>query len=543
MRTSLVAVLGLSVVFLGCAPLDASEPHASVAALGEPMDGFPSWEERVVHVWTNRARADPAADLASCTVCAERACYSPAPPVVWNHNLARAARFHSANLVLGGCGLQHDSPCTVLSTIGTLYTPGTCDGAPSCACQSGTFTCGSTGTAFGTRVGYFGSPASAENIARGRTDPVQTFYQWLHENDPSSACGWRIANGHRANILGGSRALGVGMSGTTWTQDFGSSGAPSGIVGGVHYPRTGSAIELRANWYSTAAPRSAQVSVNGTCTALTVERGTATNGTYLASVSGLTGCNRYVFHFVDSAGADVTFPTSGAFTIGCGAADWESTRPATCGACTPSCGGRSCGDDGCGGSCGACSGGRTCSGAGACVCPAGRTYCGGTCVDVTTSAAHCGACGNACASGERCVGGSCTSSCTPSCGGRTCGSDGCAGTCGACDTGEACVAGACVSTTIDAGGIDAGGIDAGGSDAGGTDAGTSDGGGADAGSAVDTGPRDGGIGLDGGTSGSDAGPPGGLLGSCGCRAGRAQSGGPWVLALAALLLFRRRVSR
>jgi len=459
------------------------------------MDGFPSWEERVVHVWTNRARADPAADLASCTVCAERACYAPAPPVVWNHSLSRAARFHSANSVLGSCGLQHNSPCTVLSTIGALYTPGSCDGNPSCACQAGTFMCGSTGTGFGTRVGYFGVSASAENIARGRTDPVQTFYQWFHENDPSSACGWRVANGHRANILGGSRGLGVGLSGTTWTQDFGSAGTPSGIVGGVHYPRTGASIEFRANWYSAAAPRSAQVSVNGICSPLSVERGTAVNGTYLGTVAGISGCSRYVFHFVDGAGTDVYFPTTGAFTVGCGVADWESTRPATCGACTPSCGARTCGDDGCGGTCapdctgrtcgsdgctggcGSCGAGEVCGPGGACACDGEHSACAGACVDLGSSIEHCGGCDQPCAPGR------------------------------------SCVAGVCNAVAIDAGPRDAGLV------------------------GIDGAVADGGLGtLDGGTT------PGALVGSCACRAGRASlpRGVSAMLGLVALLVTRRR---
>src|SRR5687768_1575219 len=94
-------VLGLAL--FGCTP----EVTSTRAELGEPMDGFPSWEERVIHQWTNRARADPAADLASCTQCAERACYAPVPPLVWSHSLARAARFHSDNLARAGCGLAH----------------------------------------------------------------------------------------------------------------------------------------------------------------------------------------------------------------------------------------------------------------------------------------------------------------------------------------------------------------------------------------------------------------------------------------------------
>ncbi|RMH40294.1 MAG: hypothetical protein D6689_14200 [Deltaproteobacteria bacterium] len=40
-------------------------------------------------------------------------------------------------------------------------------------------------------------------------------------------------------------------------------------------------------------------------------------------------------------------------------------------------------------------------------CPAGQSDCGGTCVDLATSEAHCGACGAACAPGETCQNGYC----------------------------------------------------------------------------------------------------------------------------------------
>ena len=47
--------------------------------------------------------------------------------------------------------------------------------------------------------------------------------------------------------------------------------------------------------------------------------------------------------------------------------------------CTPSCGGKACGDDGCGGSCGPCFRG-SCQG-GVCVCPSGQEVCDGVCLD------------------------------------------------------------------------------------------------------------------------------------------------------------------
>jgi hypothetical protein len=64
--------------------------------------------------------------------------------------------------------------------------------------------------------------------------------------------------------------------------------------------------------------------------------------------------------------------------------------------CTPSCSGRSCGPDGCGGTCGTCRTGTTCS--------------GGSCV------------------------------CVPQCSGKTCGPDGCGGTCGTCPGNATCSA-------------------------------------------------------------------------------------------------------
>lgn len=48
--------------------------------------------------------------------------------------------------------------------------------------------------------------------------------------------------------------------------------------------------------------------------------------------------------------------------------------------CLPACGGRNCGDDGCGRTCGVCTGGQSCLG-GVCTCPSGQDFCGGLCRD------------------------------------------------------------------------------------------------------------------------------------------------------------------
>ena len=78
-------------------------------------------------------------------------------------------------------------------------------------------------------------------------------------------------------------------------------------------------------------------------------------------------------------------------------------------ACVPTCDGRYCGSDGCGGTCGTCGSGQECSAAGRCF----------------------------------------TAPCTPSCNGRQCGDDGCGGDCGTCGPGDLCATtdGRCVSAS------------------------------------------------------------------------------------------------
>jgi hypothetical protein len=87
------------------------------------------------------------------------------------------------------------------------------------------------------------------------------------------------------------------------------------------------------NWYDGQGPLAAKVNVGGTCAALVRERGTATNGAWTATVSGVgSGCHRYYFEFLDSEGQPVTYPTTGSFGIGPAGtcADWVASRPASC---------------------------------------------------------------------------------------------------------------------------------------------------------------------------------------------------------------------
>jgi len=167
----------------------------------------------------------------------------------------------------------------------------------------------------------------------------------------------------------------------------------------------------------------------------------------------------------------------------CGCQEGEVCTAGFC--CLPSCTGKECGDDGCGGSCGDCPEGKSCNGQFQCVIgggagcePSQTPGCGGcpceACVCamddfccstqwdslcVTECQDQCGGCGPkpcgngtcdaeigenclscavdcVCPEGQVCAAGQC---CTPMCEGKQCGDDLCGGTCGQCGFGELCL--------------------------------------------------------------------------------------------------------
>ena len=304
-------------------------PDAALAT-GESTNGFPNWQERVIHTWINRARSDPQLEMTACgAACGEKACYSQQAPLNYSLALNRAARFHSDEQ-LRQSYFAHDSACTVVSNISAIY-PASCDGSASCACVGGVKACSPTCTTFAPRVSLFGASPSGEIIA-SPTDPDQAFYLWLFENSAGTTCAFSGSNGHRWLILTSTGAVGAGVSGPA-VGDFGSGTAPAKIPSGSHYPRQAASIDIWANWFDTAAPSVARVNIDGTCTAMTRKRGTTQNGAFSATLTGLaSGCHRYYFEFKDALGQAVTYPTTGSLGIGAAGvcADWDVSRPATC---------------------------------------------------------------------------------------------------------------------------------------------------------------------------------------------------------------------
>ena len=304
-------------------------------AYGEATaDGFPNWAERVEHEWMNRARSDPQVEMQACgNNCPEGACYGPMPPLLYDEQLNRSARFHSAEMTAQNY-FAHNSICTVVSNIASIY-PSPCGGAASCACVGGTDQCSPQCTTWDQRISLFGASPAGEIIS-SPSDPDQAFYLWLFEPFNMNVCMYvqgPPTNGHRWQILENQGPVGVGVSGVS-TGDFTSGGGSiPAIASGSHYPRQSGSVGVWASWYAAAAPSVTKVNVDGTCSDMTLQRGSGTNGAYSVTLTNVaSGCHRYYFYFLDANNNEVDYPTTGSLGIGDNSCDdWDSSRPAACG--------------------------------------------------------------------------------------------------------------------------------------------------------------------------------------------------------------------
>jgi MYXO-CTERM domain-containing protein len=377
----------LEVSFLGCVegpPPDLAERRAAV---GEPMNGFPTAAERLGIMAINRARSDPQ------TVAGPMSMSYPArPPVLWSYELSRSARFHAVNLQLSDVTLMHSSPCPLNTDVATTG----CSGDPACACATPVPTmCASCakvdavntcGTATFTRVGYFtaGSSVSAtgEVAAAGYADPMAVVDGWMDEAAGSDGHRKNLTDqGITSNVMGYGHSQGSGSCYSSF--DVSDSGMLRGAqipklpTAAVRPPRNSAAgsYVFYATWAdpSLGAPSSLNVVVDGACTAMMREMGTDTlNATYTATVTLAAGCHNYYVAAVDASGAASAFPTTGAISIpvagtAC-ASDYLASAPAS--ACssgndagTPPATGGATGQTGSGGAAGGV-GGRSGGGAG-----------------------------------------------------------------------------------------------------------------------------------------------------------------------------------
>ncbi len=278
----------LSALFL-C--VSALAPAAAHAGYGDVVDGYPSWAERDLHIWTNAVRVAPEEfsaeyEAGGCTFDS----FEPGEKLVQNilyfdAGLCEASRFHCEDMESND-HFAHES---------------------------------SDGTSFFDRVSrWYTEGGVGENIAYGYGDGYVTVMQ-----------GWMCSAGHRENIMRGSfNELGGGVSGTYYTQDFGG-GAPNWeqpMAMGSHSPgeATDGATFL-ADWQDAEAPASFVVVIDGNPNALALLHGAPEQGIYSADVTPASAdCHEYYFAWTDSQGAEASFPEEGSYQYGkdCGDALW-----------------------------------------------------------------------------------------------------------------------------------------------------------------------------------------------------------------------------
>jgi len=262
--------------------------------------GYPNYQERITHVWTNLCRTSPAAfrDTLIVPVCTGSqsilTAYPAVDPLYWNLNLNRASRFHSVDMAINNCW-GHNS----------------CDGTTP-ATRLGTF--------------YPGISWWGENIAAGNSASLATLRQWIIEGTtcppPADGSG---SDGHRANIMNSNyHELGVGYAYNSaamydhyWTQDFAgnaSAYADRCLVSGSHdFSLATNKASFLLNYFDGTgkAPSVKSVVVGGVSNAMTLWMGAPSRGTYRVDLAKGSACRNYYFAFVDGNSTACRYPEAG----------------------------------------------------------------------------------------------------------------------------------------------------------------------------------------------------------------------------------------
>ena len=289
---------------------------------------------RVIHLLTNEARTNTKDALANCgKACSEGLDCHPEvlEPVYWDNDLYRAAQFHANMLnAINGSDMtpcmQHNSPCTLKSNAADRF-PRKCDGSPRCACEGGKAECGTQGTKASERVKMFSDGYSSENLASTSSTPYGAFMLWLHEDANGDGCKWSMNNGHRFNILGQSKRVGVGYTdaregmyyGIT-AQDFNGKTPEEtpALTAGAGY-KENSTLWFKTHYFSKSAAQKVTVTIDGVQTELARTRGTDLNGVYgSSSIPEPSECAEYYFEATDNSGVVTRFPTTGVLLYACG---------------------------------------------------------------------------------------------------------------------------------------------------------------------------------------------------------------------------------
>jgi hypothetical protein len=247
------------------------------APYGVPVDGYPSYEERVLLLWTNAVRVDPEAfedeyesgDEPCSFDDFEASEQEAKDPMYIDLDLTEVARVHSTDMAENGC-FQHES----------------CDG-----------------TDTWTRIAeyYDDTTNLGENIAMGTDDPYYAVTGM-----------WMCSSGHRANIMNGDyNEMGPGIDGIYLTQDFAVGSLEQGD------PPVRMAVDddglVWADWGDSDGPKVLEVVTGGIPTAMELTYGAEDRGVYSVEPEVGDDPNWYVY-WETASGAKGTFPEEGSFS-------------------------------------------------------------------------------------------------------------------------------------------------------------------------------------------------------------------------------------
>lgn len=253
------------------------------AGYGDPIAGVPSYDERSLHLWTNRVRIDPTqyADQYDCPFGGFTASEQTQKlPLKWNPALGLVARSHSEDMA-DNDNLSHTS---------------------------------SDGTPFVARVmDVYDGYVVGENVAFGYPDPYSVMVQ-----------GWMCSSGHRSNIMDADfDELGTGTVDDYWTQDFGNRAIDPGMYAarlGVHEPEhpTDSASYTVAVHTSDGPAARIDVVINDTAHTMDAQYKSddGMSGIYSATLPVDAACTHYWFEVERLDGRVDFFPEGGAYGFG-----------------------------------------------------------------------------------------------------------------------------------------------------------------------------------------------------------------------------------
>lgn len=251
---------------------------AALAGYGDAQDGYPSYDERDMHMWTNAVRVDPEAfrDQYGCWSQFEPSERTPKPPMAHNHGLNEAARFHNDDMYAKDY-FDHTS---------------------------------ADGTSMFERVArFYAGGATGENIAAGYSSTYSTVVQ-----------GWMCSAGHRSNIMYEAwDEYGNAFDNGYATQNFGYRGIRLPVMSmGLHRPAapTNGQAEFLVDVYADSPPSRVDVVLDGEAVPLERVLGDKAHGVYAATLGfDGTGCHAYWFE-ADVDGTPHRFPEDGAYGFG-----------------------------------------------------------------------------------------------------------------------------------------------------------------------------------------------------------------------------------